>query len=187
MDISGETQRDITHNIVKSRLSPTGALVNAHSAELRNEIDKINEQRQDGYCGSCYGGLPPPSGCCNSCDSVRESYVQKGWSFGNPDAIEQVRLVLLPNSTPCTDSHVSAFKNIGQNVCKSSPQRAATSRDAFGSIKLSVISIFHPANRSSPRLPISTSLYHISRTMATATTSATQYMSLLSQQMMSTM
>ncbi|ETW81650.1 hypothetical protein HETIRDRAFT_36688 [Heterobasidion irregulare TC 32-1] len=89
MDISGETQRDITHNIVKSRLSPTGALVNAHSAELRNEIDKINEQRQDGYCGSCYGGLPPQSGCCNSCDSVRESYVQKGWSFGNPDAIEQ--------------------------------------------------------------------------------------------------
>jgi len=44
--------------------------------------------------GTCYGGTPPTDGpnpgCCNSCDDVRESYVRRGWSFVNPDSIEQV-------------------------------------------------------------------------------------------------
>ena len=92
MDISGESQRDISHHIIKTRLTSTGEVVpNSQVAELRNELDKLNEQRSDGYCGSCYGGHAPPSGCCNTCDSVREAYVAKGWSFSNPGAIEQVR------------------------------------------------------------------------------------------------
>lgn len=41
-------------------------------------------------CGSCYGGSPPASGCCNTCEEVREAYVRRGWSFVNPDSIEQV-------------------------------------------------------------------------------------------------
>lgn len=45
--------------------------------------------------GSCYGGTPPTEGpnpgCCNTCDDVREAYVRRGWSFVNPDAVEQVR------------------------------------------------------------------------------------------------
>ncbi|KAF8272169.1 Sec1-like protein [Lactarius quietus] len=90
IDISGELQRDITHNVVKTRLTDAGVVVpGSQVAELRNDIDKLNEQRADGYCGSCYGGEPPEAGCCNSCDSVREAYVRKGWSFGNPSAIEQ--------------------------------------------------------------------------------------------------
>ncbi|KAI8453702.1 endoplasmic reticulum vesicle transporter-domain-containing protein [Phakopsora pachyrhizi] len=40
-------------------------------------------------CGSCYGGEPGSSGCCNSCEEVRESYVRRGWSFDNPDGIDQ--------------------------------------------------------------------------------------------------
>lgn len=94
MDISGETQRDISHNIVKTRLNSDGTQVpNSANMQLRNELDKLNAQRQDGYCGSCYGGTPPEGGCCNTCDQVREAYVQRGWSFGNPDSIEQVRLL----------------------------------------------------------------------------------------------
>ncbi|KAA1469923.1 Sec1-domain-containing protein [Dentipellis sp. KUC8613] len=90
MDISGETQRDVSSNILKTRITGTGSVVpNSVSAELRNELDKLNEQRKEGYCGSCYGGLAPEGGCCNTCESVREAYVNKGWSFGNPDAIEQ--------------------------------------------------------------------------------------------------
>ncbi|KAI9465550.1 Sec1-like protein [Lactarius psammicola] len=90
IDISGELQRDIAHNIVKTRLTEEGTAVpGSHTAELRNDIDKLNEQRASGYCGSCYGGEPPESGCCNSCDAVREAYTRRGWSFGNPSAIEQ--------------------------------------------------------------------------------------------------
>src|SRR5882762_3613182 len=90
MDISGDLQRDLTHQITKTRLSSTGEEVQKNTGELRNDIDKLNEQRQSGYCGSCYGGTEPDGGCCNSCDSVRQAYVGKGWSFSNPDAIEQV-------------------------------------------------------------------------------------------------
>jgi len=91
MDISGETQRDITHNILKMRLDERGFNIpKAHTAELRGEIDILNDAKREGYCGSCYGGQPPEGGCCNTCDEVRESYLQRGWSFGNPDAIDQV-------------------------------------------------------------------------------------------------
>ncbi|KAF8501044.1 Sec1 family-domain-containing protein [Russula emetica] len=90
MDISGELQRDISHDILKTRLTPTGTVVSGSQiGELRNDIDKLNEQRTEGYCGSCYGGEPPEGGCCNSCDSVREAYTRRGWSFGNPGTIDQ--------------------------------------------------------------------------------------------------
>ena len=96
MDISGETQTDIHHNILKTRLDERGNLIPmSATAELRNDIDKLNEQRQSGYCGSCYGGLPPEGGCCNTCEEVRQAYVNRGWSFNNPDAIEQVGLSCL--------------------------------------------------------------------------------------------
>ena len=92
MDISGETQSDITHNILKTRLDERGAPVpNSVITELQNDLDKLNQQRQDGYCGSCYGGIEPESGCCNTCDEVRQAYVNRGWSFNRPDSIEQVR------------------------------------------------------------------------------------------------
>jgi hypothetical protein len=91
MDISGETQRDISHNILKARLDERGVVIpKGYSADLQNDIDKIHEAKKEGYCGSCYGGMVPPSGCCNTCDEVREAYLQRGWSFGNPDAIDQV-------------------------------------------------------------------------------------------------
>lgn len=99
MDISGETQTDITHSITKLRLAENGIPVpGSRIQELQNDIDKINEQRQNGYCGSCYGGLEPESGCCNTCEDVRQAYVNRGWSFNNPDAIEQVRQE--PSSCP---------------------------------------------------------------------------------------
>jgi len=90
MDISGETQTDISHNIVKTRLDERGTPIpNSRSTELRNDIDKLNEQRQGGYCGSCYGGTEPEGGCCNTCEDVRQAYVNRGWSFSSPDAVEQ--------------------------------------------------------------------------------------------------
>ncbi|OBZ68934.1 Endoplasmic reticulum-Golgi intermediate compartment protein 3 [Grifola frondosa] len=90
MDISGESQSDITANILKLRLDERGKPVpNSHTRELQNDIDKMNEQRQGGYCGSCYGGIEPASGCCNTCEDVRQAYVNRGWSFSTPDSIEQ--------------------------------------------------------------------------------------------------
>ncbi|KAJ7644229.1 Sec1-like protein [Roridomyces roridus] len=64
---------------------------NAVSSELKNELDKANGERDPSYCGSCYGGLEPENGCCNTCEEVRAAYVNRGWSFANPDAIEQCK------------------------------------------------------------------------------------------------
>ena len=93
MDISGETQRDISHNVVKTRLDSKGNIIpNSQISQLGSDLDKISEVKKDGYCGSCYGGLEPEGGCCNTCESVREAYVNRGWSFMNPEAIDQVRV-----------------------------------------------------------------------------------------------
>ncbi|KAI0771208.1 Sec1-like protein [Trametes elegans] len=90
MDISGETQSDITHNILKTRLDERGVPVpNSVITELQNDLDRINGQRQGGYCGSCYGGVEPEGGCCNSCEDVRQAYINRGWSFSRPEAVEQ--------------------------------------------------------------------------------------------------
>ncbi|KAG2134289.1 Sec1-like protein [Suillus cothurnatus] len=89
MDISGEQQRDVSHNILKKRITQSGVDMPAVREDLRNEIDKLAERRASGYCGSCYGGQEPESGCCNSCEEVRQAYTDKGWSFSNPDGIEQ--------------------------------------------------------------------------------------------------
>ena len=91
----------------------------AKSNKLRNEIDILNEQKQAGYCGSCYGGVEPESGCCNTCDEVRQSYVSRGWSFNNPDQIEQVRNVSPADVYPSPDNYGSAWMKVGQKNSKS--------------------------------------------------------------------
>ena len=108
MDISGETQSDITHNILKTRLDERGVPVpNSVITDLQNDLDKLNEQRQNGYCGSCYGGVEPASGCCNTCEEVRQAYVNRGWSFNRPDSIEQV----------CSSYHARELSSSGFVAC----------------------------------------------------------------------
>ncbi|EJT98731.1 ER to Golgi transport-related protein [Dacryopinax primogenitus] len=91
MDISGERQHDVTHNMQRVRLSPQGIPIPDVLPEsgLSNEIEKVIEAREGGECGSCYGGDPPASGCCNTCEDVREAYMRRGWSFSSPEDIKQ--------------------------------------------------------------------------------------------------
>lgn len=91
MDISGEVQRDLSHNVLKVRLDKSGhEVAGSHSADLSADVEKMAQAKKKGYCGSCYGGLEPEGGCCNTCEEVRTAYVNRGWSFTNPDVIEQV-------------------------------------------------------------------------------------------------
>ncbi|KAF8645254.1 hypothetical protein AX16_008079 [Volvariella volvacea WC 439] len=92
MDISGDAQRDIAHNLWKVRLDPNmKEIPGTHNPSLKNEVDKLHEERSGSYCGSCYGGLAPESGCCNTCEEVRTAYVSLGWAFADPDEIEQCK------------------------------------------------------------------------------------------------
>ncbi|KAF9067147.1 endoplasmic reticulum vesicle transporter-domain-containing protein [Rhodocollybia butyracea] len=96
MDISGEAQRDITQNIRKHRLDPSGAPIRASKLNgLKNEIQKNTEKSLEAkgpnYCGSCQGAPPLESGCCNTCEEVRLAYSRRGLSFQNPEWIEQCK------------------------------------------------------------------------------------------------
>jgi hypothetical protein len=89
MDISGDQQRDLAHNIIKTRLEQNGTPIpNSHSSDLESDVAR-NQAVVPGYCGSCYGAETEDVPCCNTCDAVREAYVNRGWSFGNPESIEQ--------------------------------------------------------------------------------------------------
>ncbi|KAJ1552032.1 Endoplasmic reticulum-Golgi intermediate compartment protein 3, partial [Nowakowskiella sp. JEL0078] len=99
MDAAGEHQNDIFHDIFKVRLDPNGKPhedkppekheINQKSVVPKEVEAARNITNEPGYCGSCYGGVAPSNGCCNTCDDVKKAYTDKGWSFSNPENIEQ--------------------------------------------------------------------------------------------------
>ncbi|CAG8653378.1 14096_t:CDS:2, partial [Ambispora leptoticha] len=105
IDSAGEAYSDdLTHDIYKTRLDVNGNHIEKEKAKELGDstkgIEKFapkqlsNDTTADGNstekeCGSCYGGEEPPSGCCNTCEEVREAYMKKGWSFGTADKIDQ--------------------------------------------------------------------------------------------------
>ena len=119
MDVSGEQELDVSHDIFKRRLDRRGKpiavgekdAVNGNKvdpetvaarkraktqseAEERglvggNETDAEAVAAASAPCGSCYGSEQTPEQCCNTCDEVREAYRLKGWAFSDPDGIEQ--------------------------------------------------------------------------------------------------
>ncbi|WVR03852.1 hypothetical protein IAU60_000849 [Kwoniella sp. DSM 27419] len=121
MDISGEHQTELEHLITKTRLSKAGErLESITGGGLKGEAESANLIRESGYCGSCYGASPPESGCCNSCEEVRQAYLRKGWSFSDPSGIEQCveegweEKMEQQNTEGCRiDGHVRVNKVIG--------------------------------------------------------------------------
>eukprot|EP01121_Diplochlamys_sp_Union-15-3_P022610 TRINITY_DN968_c0_g1_i5.p1 TRINITY_DN968_c0_g1~~TRINITY_DN968_c0_g1_i5.p1 ORF type:complete len:390 (+),score=53.16 TRINITY_DN968_c0_g1_i5:46-1215(+) len=95
MDMTGEHQLDVYHNIFKTRIGKDGQPI--HNAVEKQELgDKDvalkpeNDVTKDpNYCGSCYGSEEYPGQCCRTCQEVQEAYRKKGWAFVNPDGIEQ--------------------------------------------------------------------------------------------------
>jgi len=96
MDVAGEQQNGIDHDIQKIRLDSSGKQVaSAYSVRIEAKNEKDGE---DGavkaaptplpadYCGSCYGAEsavsergPDKKRCCNTCEEVRNAYQSKGW------------------------------------------------------------------------------------------------------------
>ncbi|QRW01053.1 Endoplasmic reticulum vesicle transporter [Ceratobasidium sp. AG-Ba] len=77
--------------MAKTRLDMHGIVIPEKyiNRDLHNEVEKTIKSRPAGYCGSCYGATPPDGGCCQTCESVRQAYLSQGWSFEDPDNIEQ--------------------------------------------------------------------------------------------------
>jgi len=93
MDISGEHQLDVDHNIFKKRLRPDGQPVASGPTKQNLGEEEIQPVATvpENYCGSCFGAEAHVGACCNTCEQVQEAYRRKGWSFSDPENIEQCK------------------------------------------------------------------------------------------------
>ncbi|CAD5112590.1 DgyrCDS1803 [Dimorphilus gyrociliatus] len=99
IDVSGEQQLGVDHDIYKERLDSSGAPLN--SVPEKEEIGKTVETAETtttpppildpNRCESCYGAESAQFKCCNTCDQVRQAYKLKGWALSNPQSIEQCK------------------------------------------------------------------------------------------------
>ena len=116
MDVAGEQQNGIDHDIQKIRLDSSGKQV-ASAYSVRIEAKSEKEGAEGGgdvkaaptplpadYCGSCYGAEsavsergPDNKRCCNTCEEVRNAYQSKGWD--NRD--------VLRNAEQCLREHAN--------------------------------------------------------------------------------
>ncbi|CAF0850756.1 unnamed protein product [Didymodactylos carnosus] len=109
MDVSGETQTDIVHNLFKTRLDLDGQPLNSQpmkasleplpklkqpnttiADDLSHDIQKRQVETLTTLpeCETCYGAETPHQQCCPTCDDVKTAYRIKGWAF-DPSTVAQ--------------------------------------------------------------------------------------------------
>ena len=97
MDVVGEQQNNVDHSVHKIRLKNGIPFLEKEKTNIgdTSDLHAHNKTRDANYCGSCYGGVNPPSGCCNTCREVELAYEAKGWTVGHMEKFEQVYFLFL--------------------------------------------------------------------------------------------
>jgi hypothetical protein len=96
MDVSGEHQSDVNHNVWKERLDKNGQKIK--DSVQKQEIGatgvatvKVEKVTNENKCKSCYGAETPDLKCCNTCEDVKIAYRRKGWAMHDVDKVEQCK------------------------------------------------------------------------------------------------
>ncbi|KAE8669125.1 Detected protein of confused Function [Hibiscus syriacus] len=98
MDVSGEQHLDVKHDIFKKRVDAHGNVIESRKDGIgAPKIEKPLQrhggrlERNEKYCGSCYGAEEAADDCCNSCEEVRHAYKKRGWGLPYLDLIDQCK------------------------------------------------------------------------------------------------
>jgi len=93
MDVAGDNQLNIEHDMLKQRLSPHGKFIGEPGIEIIGEKEEEQEPLPEDYCGPCYGAESDELKCCNTCEDLKAVYVRKGWSLTNilKDSVQCLR------------------------------------------------------------------------------------------------
>jgi hypothetical protein len=74
MDVAGEQQNGIDHDMQKVRLAPDGTQIgDAYAHVIGGNATEEADPLPADYCGPCFGAESHEGQCCNSCHDVREA------------------------------------------------------------------------------------------------------------------
>lgn len=112
MDVSGDSQTDIAHNLYKTRLDQKGNVLENEMIKVSLQpLPKANETKTKeelvetttiAECESCYGAESAVHKCCPTCNDVKAAYRVKGWSFDPSKSIDSLRKILHDPSRWCS-------------------------------------------------------------------------------------
>ena len=101
IDVSGNVQASIDHDLSRERLNARGAAISAAEShavgaaaggdELPDHLHPDTPPLPENYCGSCYGAEDAEGQCCNTCEEVRTAYRARGWVLPDYDSVEQCK------------------------------------------------------------------------------------------------
>lgn len=124
MDVAGEQQNGLDHDVVKVRLSPDGVPVgDAMAVNLDDDHEAEGKGEQPAplppdYCGSCYGAETREGQCCNTCDEVRNAYSERGWDVagvtGTSEQCVREHRNVAPVSKPGEGCRISGFMMVNK-------------------------------------------------------------------------
>ena len=86
MDVAGDLQINMHHDVFKRRLDSKGEPIGDGSTTHIGGPPKLDPS----YCGSCNGAeRPDGEKCCNTCDELKTAYMYHGWGLDKAEAAEQ--------------------------------------------------------------------------------------------------
>lgn len=83
--------------------------ISASAGEFKDSLEKnlgneavlsLSHSTRKQRCFSCYGALPDEDSCCNTCQSLRTAFRQKGWQFPEDHIPEQCQEELFTQHPP---------------------------------------------------------------------------------------